>query len=150
MPEHDQEPPRLPLAEAAARLGKSVDAVRAMIRRGKLLTQRGNDGRLLVSVPPSLAQADDQARLGVSLGNGEAGDRSGLGASLGESKATTRLLAERDEALAEADHWREQAHRAELAQARAEAELGAKDALVAELKALLAEARRPWWRRWLG
>jgi hypothetical protein len=86
MPEHDQEPPRLPLVEAAARLGKSVDAVRAMIRRGKLLTQRGNDGRVLVSVPPSLAQADDQARLGVSLGSGEADDRSGLGYPSGRGR----------------------------------------------------------------
>jgi hypothetical protein len=146
MTELDQEPPRLPLAEAAAHLGKSVDAVRAMIRRGRLTTQRGNDGRLLVSVPPSLAQADDRTR----LGNGEAGDQSGLGARLGEDGATTRLLVERDEALAEADHWREQAHRAELAQARAEAETTAKDELIAELKALLAETRRPWWRRWMG
>jgi hypothetical protein len=146
MPEHDDEPPRLPLAEAAARLGKSVDAVRAMIRRGKLTTVRGNDGRMLVSVPPSLAQAADQPR----LGGDEAGDRSGLGERLGSDEVATRLLIERDEALAEADHWRDQAHRAELAQARAEAEHAAKAELVAELRAMLAEARRPWWRRWLG
>jgi hypothetical protein len=146
MPEHDQEPPRLPLAEAAARLGKSVDAVRAMIRRGKLATVRGNDGRLLVSVPPSLVQADAQPR----LGNGEAGDRSRLGARLGDDEAAARLLIERDEALAEADHWREQSHRAKVAQARAEAELAAKNELIGELKAMLAEARRPWWRRWVG
>ena len=142
MTEHDLEPPRLSLADAAARLGKSVDAVRAMIRRGKLATVRGNDGRLLVTVPPSLDQATDRPRPGAD----EAGDR----LSLGDEGQVSRLLVERDEALAEADHWREQAHRAELAQARAEAELGAKDALVAELKAMLAEARRPWWRRWIS
>jgi hypothetical protein len=146
MTEHELEPPRLPLAETAARLGKSVDAVRAMIRRGKLATQRGNDGRLLVSVPPKLAQAAGEAR----PGDGEAGDQSGLGARLGEDGAATRLLVERDEALAEADHWREKAHLAELAQARAEAAAEAKDALIEELRAMLAEARRPWWRRLLG
>ena len=153
MPEHTDEPPRLPLAEAAARLGKSVDAVRAMIRRGKLATVRGNDGRLLVAVPPSLAQAIDQPR----LDGDEASDRSGLGARLGEDGAATRLLIERDEALAEADHWREKAHRAELAQTRAEAEAGMKEELIQELRKMLgslrgelAEARRPWWRRWIG
>ena len=157
MPEHDQEPPRLSLVEAAARLGKSVDAVRAMIRRGKLATVRGNDGRLLVSVPPSLAQAADQ----LSLGGGEAGDQSGLGARLGDEEQVARLLVERDEALAEADHWREQAHRAGLAQVRAEADrdkalevaeakVAAAERVVEELKALLAEARRPWWRRLRG
>jgi hypothetical protein len=146
MPEHDQEPPRLPLAEAAVRLGKSVDAVRAMIRRRKLATTRGNDGRLLVSVPPSLVQTDAHAR----PGDGETGDRSQPGARLGDDEEATRLLTERDEALAEADHWREQAHRAELAQARAEAEIVAKNELIGELKALLAEVRRPWWRRLIG
>jgi hypothetical protein len=150
MLEHDQEPPRLPLAEVAGRLGKSVDAVRAMIRRGKLATVRGNDGRLLVSVPPSLVQANGEARRGERLGDGEAGDRSGLGARLGEDGETTRLLVERDEALAEADHWREQAHRAELAQARAEAEVAAKDELIADLREQLAWHRRPWFWRWRG
>jgi hypothetical protein len=29
-----------------------------------------------------------------------------------------------------------------------EAELAAKDAVVAEFRAMLADARRPWWRRW--
>jgi hypothetical protein len=148
MLEHEQEPPRLPLAEAAGRLGKSVDAVRAMIRRGKLATVRGNDGRLLVSVPPSLVQADDQPRLDARLGSDEANDRSSLGERLGDGAAVTRLLTERDEALAEADHWREQAHRAELAQARAEAEVAAKDEVIADLREQLAWHRRPWWRRW--
>jgi hypothetical protein len=146
MPEHDQEPPRLSLTEAAARLGKSVDAVRAMIRRGKLATVRGNDGRLLVSVPPSLAQVADQPRLGED----EASDRSSLGVRLGQDEEVARLLVERDEALAEADYWRDAAHKAELAAATRKAEVASKDELIGELKAMLAEARRPWWRRWIG
>lgn len=86
MPEYDQEPPRLPLAEAATCLGRSVDAVRAMIRRGKLATVRGNDGRLLVSVPPSLVQADAQVR----LGDGEVSDQARLGTRPGDGEVTTR------------------------------------------------------------
>jgi hypothetical protein len=142
----DQAAPRLSLAEAAIRLGKSVDAVRAMIRRGKLQVIRGNDGRLLVTVPPSLVletdEADDQSRLG-------------------EVEALSRLQAELDEAKAEIDHWRQAAHEAELKQVRAEGERDtaqaaarsdaeAKDALLTELKAMLADARRPWLARVLS
>jgi hypothetical protein len=34
--------------------------------------------------------------------------------------------------------------------ARAEERAAAKDELIAELKAMLAEARRPWWRKLVG
>jgi hypothetical protein len=136
MPEHADEPPRLPLADAATKLGKSQEAVRAMIRRGRLATIRGNDGRLLVSIPPELVRKDDRP----SPDN----DATALG-----------------EALAEADHWRERAHQAELEAASARAErdaarevaevkVAATERLVTELQAMLVEARRPWWRRWLS
>ena len=75
----------LPLAEAARRLGKSQDAVRSMIRRGRLTAVRGNDGRLLVPIPAGLQPVADQSQAGDDLA----------------------------EALAEADHWREQAHRSD-------------------------------------
>jgi hypothetical protein len=137
-PGQSPEPPKLPLAEAAVRLGKSTEAVRSMVRRGRLSAVKGNDGRLLVAVPPELAAADDRP------GPGERPVDDQL----------ARLLTERDEALLEADHLREllrdaQVARAE-ARARREAEAAAKDELIAELKALLAEARRPWWRRWIS
>jgi hypothetical protein len=45
---------------------------------------------------------------------------------------------------------REELAEARVAQARAEERATAKDELIAELKAMLAEARRPWWRRWVG
>ena len=117
-----------------------------MIRRGKLQVIRGNDRRLLVTVPPSLVletdEADDQSRLG-------------------EVEALSRLQAELDEAKAEIDHWRQAAHEAELKQVRAEGERDtaqaaarsdaeAKDALLTELKAMLADARRPWLARVLS
>jgi hypothetical protein len=50
----------------------------------------------------------------------------------------------------ELDLLREELTETRVAQARAEAAAEAKDALIAELKAMLAEARRPWWRRWVG
>jgi hypothetical protein len=132
------EPPKLPLAEAAVMLGKTNEAVRSMVRRGRLAAVRGNNGRLLVAVPPELVRSDDRPEQAEQPGNDQ----------------LDRLLTERDEALLEADHLREllrdaQVARAE-ARARREAETAAKDALIDELKAMLAEARRPWWRRWIG
>jgi hypothetical protein len=47
----------LPLLEAAMRLGKSTDAVRSLIRRDRVPTRKGNDGRLLVGVPTVDGQA---------------------------------------------------------------------------------------------
>jgi hypothetical protein len=137
-PGQSPEPPRLPLAEAAVMLGKTAEAVRSMVRRGRLAAVRGNDGRILVAVPPELVRSDD---------------RSGPGGQPVDDQLA-RLLVERDEALLEADQLREQLRDAQVARAEArarrEAETAAKDALIAELKAMLAEARRPWWRRWVG
>ena len=45
---------------------------------------------------------------------------------------------------------REELAETRVAQARAEEQAAAKDELIAELKAMLAEARRPWWRRRIG
>src|SRR3712207_383370 len=123
MAEHPTEPPRLPLVDAAARMGKSTEAVRSLVRRGRLKAVRGNSGSLLVEVPPDLERSDD---------------RSGVG--------DDRLA----DALLEADHWREAAHRAEVAEARAKAERDAAKAtaaaeaaalnvLVGELRAELAQ-----------
>jgi hypothetical protein len=77
MSEQGDEPPRLPLADAATKLGKSQEAVRAMIRRGKLATIRGNDGRLLVTVPPELVRAD------VALNRGRRAAPMGIGRAAG-------------------------------------------------------------------
>jgi hypothetical protein len=52
--------------------------------------------------------------------------------------------------LFEIEMLREELAEARVAQARAEERAAAKDELIGELKALLAEARRPWWRRWVG
>jgi hypothetical protein len=153
--EHDQTPSKLPLFEAAQRMGKSTEAVRALIRRGRIEAVRGNDGRLLVAVPSELVRADD--RTGPN-------DRP-------DDDLLARALVEREEALVELHQQRERAHEAELVAARAEAELKVRleqldglkvelvtrqerlDALNGELAAVraeLVEARQPWWRRWAG
>jgi hypothetical protein len=46
----DQTPIWLPLGEASQRLDTTVDALRKQIRRGRLQSRKGNDGRLLVLV----------------------------------------------------------------------------------------------------
>src|SRR4051795_1113038 len=43
--------PLVTLAEAAAAMGRPKEALRAMIRRGKLEAIRGHDGRFLVRLP---------------------------------------------------------------------------------------------------
>jgi hypothetical protein len=123
----------LPLSEAARRLGKSSDAVRAMIRRGRLSTRKGNDGRLLVGVPPDADEpASDSDRP-----RGEHATDELVQEVMDLRVALARAEAERDAARRIAD--------ADVATARAE--VAAKDDLIVELKALLAEAWRPWWRR---
>jgi hypothetical protein len=56
----------------------------------------------------------------------------------------------RDDPEDEVDRLREELLEARVAQARAEERAVALRELVDELKAQLAEARRPWWRKLLG
>jgi hypothetical protein len=130
----------LPLQEAAARLGKSSDAVRSMVRRDRLTARKGNNGGLLVAVPTDL-------------------DRSGDGQPTAKDRPTDgQLTAELRDTVAE---LQAEVLEARVAQARAEAErdglratavaeAAALNVLVTELRAELTEARRPWWRRWRG
>jgi len=130
----------LPLAEAAARLGRSSDAVRSMIRRGKLSSRKSNDGGLLVGVPPVVVQADDGRKTDLDQAdNGRAtAEMHDKMAALREANASLR------EALARAEAERD------AARAIREAEAAALNTLVAELRAELARHRLPWWRRVFG
>jgi hypothetical protein len=124
----DQPAAWLPLAEGAKRLGVTVDSLRKKASRGLVEHRKGNDGRIMVLV--------------------------------GGETVASQWLADPDEladARAETDRWRTLAEqrgidlaRAEEKAAAVETRLAAKDELIAELKALLAEARKPWWRRWRG
>jgi hypothetical protein len=149
----------LHLGEAAQRLGTSVDAVRAKVRRGHLEHRKGNDGRIVVRV-------GDQARPGADQAPAEQprpdADQS---AEIRVEAEPWRLMAERrttelTDARADAERWRQMAEQRAVAVARAEAErdqaqevaaarLEAVERHITLLEALLLDARRPWWRRLL-
>src|ERR671928_1080276 len=49
--------PWLTISEAAERTGKKIDAMRALVRRGRLPRKKGNRGEWLVQLPEMLTQA---------------------------------------------------------------------------------------------
>jgi hypothetical protein len=123
------EPPWLSLSEAADRSGLHRDAIRSRARRGLIPSRRDNRGQWLVQLPADALARGDQVNdhdLTTAL------------ADLHEEIADLRVAIAR----AEADR--------DAAKAVAVAEAAAKDALVVELRKLLDDARRPWWRRWVG
>jgi hypothetical protein len=129
----------LPLGEASQRLGISVDALRARVRRGLVEHRKDNNRRIVVLVgdqaPPSRSPVGDKSMSSRQLVGDESADR---------------MRQERDEASAEADHWRAQAEQARIEAAGYKAQAEAKEVLITELRELLAAARRPWWQRWIG
>jgi hypothetical protein len=163
--------PLLTLTEASIVTGRPPEAIRTMIRRHKLAALKGNDGKWLVEIPVDMkrpvgqdhgqAASRDNAPNRVAKHGQNGVDRS---VNLIVEQATTRLTeleAVASELRLDAEHWRDRAEQEALARARAEgkleaferahaAEISAKDALVVELRALLDDARRPWWRRWVG
>jgi DNA-binding Lrp family transcriptional regulator len=130
----DATPPllTLPLAEAAARLGLHPSALRSRIRRGLATATRGNDGRLLVSVPADAKPPAD----GVT-----ASPEDDLAAEVDELR---RQLAAETVARIKAEAERDAA--ATIATARVEAA----ERVVTELRNELARTRLPWWRRLAG
>ncbi len=137
----------LPLHDAAVKLGKSSDAVRSMIRRGRLSTRKANDGRLLVAVPTAVDQSGD------GLATAEGGRAAAFGqADDGQTTAELQQeITEIRERLARAEEQVEAARAIAAADvAAAKAEAVALRELVDELKAQLADARRSWWRRLIG
>jgi hypothetical protein len=166
-----QEAEWLNLTRAAHRLGWPRERLRSLARRGKVQARRGaNSGELLVLITPELvaragsAEGADRGQSarpthGLAGTAGEAERLASFEALLADAEAQVaglraeiaRAQAEREatRAVAVADvNAAKMVAEAEIAAAKAEA--AAKDQVIAELKALLAEARRPWWRRWLG
>ena len=165
------------LTEAAERTGLTVDALRKRIRRGKLETVKGNDGLVRVRLTtadmealrlaegqtgqPKPSQPDESGRTIAALEAER--DAARLAAAKAEGESATlreqveserqhadRAAAERETARAEAA-----AERARAAQAEREREVARIAAAAAEgraegLRLALEEARRPFWRRWLG
>ena len=60
--------PFVTLAEASAATGRPAEAIRAMIRRGRLKSLKGNDGRTLVAIPAAMRQEPGQPRVGRVAG----------------------------------------------------------------------------------
>jgi hypothetical protein len=132
--------PWLTLGEAGRRSGRHPDTLRAMIRRGRLEGQKGNRGEWLVRLPARMLSGSAPEERPGGPGNVPEGDPDDPEERPGGAGGLEEV--------------------AELRQAlgRAEGELAAKDALVAELcaraeraevradrlEAALAEARRPW------
>jgi len=122
--------------EAAARLGLHPSALRSRVARGQHPHRKDNHGRVLAAVPA-----------GVTLPSSDEGSH-----RHNEELATLRQRV--DELTASLTEARVALVRAEatgaIATAKAGAEVAAQRELVAELRAMLAEARRPWWRRLVG
>ena len=134
------------IAQAAPRLGLTPAGVRSRVRRGLVRTQRANDGRLLIEVPADAGLRrepshepihDDDDELQAEIDHLR---RELEAARLGMVKAE----GERDTAVATAAAKVEAAERiiADLIQQR--------DRLADQLQVMIAEARRPWWRRWVA
>jgi hypothetical protein len=114
----------LSVAAAAKRLGVSPRAIRGRIDRGTIRWKpAGNIGKLVLVRPEDTA-AEDQG-----------------GASTDEQRGVSKD---------EMDRLREELTEARISQARAEERAAALRELVDELRAELAAARRPWWRKLTG
>ena len=141
------EAPWLSLTEAAQRSGLAREAIRARARRNLIPSQKGNRGELLVQLSADLLAGDGQGTAGSPAD--VVTDLLAEAADLRERLARTETEREAARAVATAE--------VAAAKATAAAEVAAKEELILELKnmlgelrAELAEARRPWWRRWLG
>ncbi|MFC7478476.1 hypothetical protein ACFQS7_29420 [Dankookia sp. GCM10030260] len=151
------------LTEAAERTGLTVEAIRQRVKRGKLEAVKGNDGLLRVrlttadlagidrsptgrTAPTATSQEAHDDRLNKALQ--DAAEARGEAAALRQraERAEAEVAAERARA-AQAEREREAAR---IAAAAAEGEVKGLQVAVTELREALAEARRPFWRRWLG
>ena len=133
----------LPLAEAASRLGTTVDALRHRIRLEQVRARKDNHGRWTVLVDGELSASGtldhDQPSANGQLAPGQP-PASG---PLADERATARLLLELEEAREAGERWRLAAEEARLEAASLRARLEERD----RLEAALAEARRPWLAR---
>jgi hypothetical protein len=123
----------LPVAEAAPRLGLTVDGLRSRIRRGLVKPKKGNDGRLLVAVAMTSEIAGHDQFTDVSTDQGEADE---LRAEVMELRIA---LARTEERLA-ASGRREDDLQTLIGYLRSERD---------RLEAALAEARKGWLERLL-
>jgi hypothetical protein len=113
----------LPMAEAASQLGLNPVALRSRLRRGQYRARKGNDGRVMVEV--------------------DARSSHGQAAVTAEDELRVELDILRREHAVALEKARGELETARIAQARAEAERDSLERLIGELRAMLADARRP-------
>jgi hypothetical protein len=140
--------PWLTLTEAAATSGRHIDALRALVKRGRVPARKNNLGQWLVQLPDG--QANGQGAAQGSPGPAPTG-------APAAPEAMAELRARLAKAEADAERWRGLAEERGMAQARAEGEAKAlRDALedlairLDKATEELRELRVPWWRRWWG
>ena len=151
------------LTEAAERTGLTVDALRKRIRRGKLETVKGNDG--LVRVRLTTADVEALRLAEGQTGQPKSSQSNGSGQTikaLEAEAATQRERADKAEQRAERAEGesatlreqvkseRERAGRAEAEREAARIAAASAEGEARGLRLALDEARRPFWRRWLG
>jgi chromosome segregation ATPase len=160
------------LTEASGLTGLSVDALRKRIERKKLRGSRSNEdgqwrvwltsrdvetaksGRIVDKPGQDVDVQSDESRTIKALDAEAAALRERVGRAEGES-ATLRERMESERGRADQAEARAGRAEAERDAARAEREAAKVAAASAEgeargLREALAEARRPFWRRWLG
>jgi hypothetical protein len=147
--------PWLTLSEAADKSGRHIGALRSLVRRGRLPARKGNGSQWLVQLPDE-SMVEPNAAGGSAMGLADGYAIAELTAEVAElrqhlARAEVEREAARAVAAAEIAAAKTSAA-AEVKAAReaAVAEVAAKDQVITELKAMLAEVRRPWWRRWIG
>lgn len=135
------------LTEAAKLTGLSVDAIRKRIRRGKMTATRGNDGLWKVRLSAEdMASQVDQAETSQELAEPDTKASHVLALEGALEVMREALSASEDrEAAAVA-----RAQTAEREREEARVKAAAAEGLAEGLRLALDEARKPFWRRWLG
>jgi len=145
MTDRPTDPRWLPIADAAAELGVSKEALRSKVKRRSVRARKGNDGRVLVLVNdrPTWAESDPagpETALGRSRADPGPCGPAGPLVSLETAQAmVAAALADRDRLHREHVERLERAWKANAA------------ALVENVgRVLVAQRRRSWWSQWFG
>jgi chromosome segregation ATPase len=130
----------LTVAEAAKATKEHPERLRSLARRGKVASRRGNRGTEILVEGGRIRPAEAQPRPPGRADRAADRDPTELTALRDRIGQLEETVAELKDELAEA----------RIAVAQAHGERDVARAIEGELRALLAEARRPWWRRWIG
>jgi chromosome segregation ATPase len=149
------EPKAYLLTEAASLTGLSVDALRKRILRRKLRANKSNEDGLwrvwLTSADIEAARNGQLAGLEVDSPTDESGTISALEAQVDTlQRALARERQRADQAEMQVAVQRERADSAEREREEARIRAAAAEAEDKGLREALAEARRPFWRRWIN